>query len=346
MWTVSETQLSRITQPASRRAVMALGRQQRRQIRTLFGAPAALRISQVPIVVASVYGLPSGSVHQICNEERHDLSFARGGSDLRWGSGQAGFPQHWHCVSFGRGYHGQSESAAHAFYEIDVDTWHHEGSHSPTAAGDSTAWMSQFAGSLECSLESSLSGCVKRLGRQIPPSCHGRARRTQPTVQVEVPVSMKPSRPGEETLRHDLLSRETIRWFAQLRRLQSLCHSLKAGREHVAAQVYSASLWNSIVRSKGFRSGFQACGLLVQFSCKAAPVPSPMDYRLGLARVPSSWTSGKTSASWSRGVFRRGYRSLSTNTRPPLISFTRTFPPHPRHKLILFRFSAHTPFWI
>ena len=70
---------------------------------------------------------------------------------------------------------------------------------------------------------SSLSQHVHGLpGNSLPKSCFGRARHVQP-VKQSVPVLLpKPSRPGEEEVRHSFLCAEVNHWFKQFRRLQSM----------------------------------------------------------------------------------------------------------------------------
>ena len=54
----------------------------------------------------------------------------------------------------------------------------------------------------------------------------------------------------------EFLGREVQRWFLQLRRLQSLCHALKAGKQTIDAQLYRACLWRAIREAKGFHGKF------------------------------------------------------------------------------------------
>ena len=67
----------------------------------------------------------------------------------------------------------------------------------------------------------------------------------------------KPSRHGEVKTTSDFLGREVQRWFLQLRRLQSLCHALKANKQTADAQIYRASLWRAIREAKGFQGAFK-----------------------------------------------------------------------------------------
>ena len=137
--------------------------------------------------------------------------------------------------------------------EVAVDAWHHVGHHPPTNFRSPTQWMQDFSVGFERSLNGFLPG---RPGHLVPSSCCGRSARLHPTAQIATPVVVKPSRPGEEALRHDFLSRELKRWFSQLRRLQSLHHSLQANKQHADACIYRASLWHAIRGAKGFKGGF------------------------------------------------------------------------------------------
>ena len=57
---------------------------------------------------------------------------------------------------------------------------------------------------------------------------------------------------GEEHLCSDLTSTAVLRWFKQLRRLQSLCHALRSNSQEPAAVDYRWQLWASICRARGF----------------------------------------------------------------------------------------------
>ena len=136
--------------------------------------------------------------------------------------------------------------------EVDVDAWHHEGVHSPVPPGTPTQWYARFSRSVERSLQGYVTGAP---GLALPSKCFGRGQRTEPDFQ-QCPALPKASRPGEEALRHDGVSREVIRWFKQLRRLQSYLHSARSRAVSATSAEYRISLWNSIRRAPGFKGGF------------------------------------------------------------------------------------------
>ena len=138
--------------------------------------------------------------------------------------------------------------------QVDIDAWHHEGSHQAVQGStSSTHWLCAFSQSLESSLNGFVTGRPDKL---LPSNCRGRASRTRPREAQLCPVTVRPSRPGEERLRHDFLSQELKRWFVQLRRLQSLQHALRASNPGTNACIYRASLWHSIRTARGFKGGF------------------------------------------------------------------------------------------
>ena len=136
---------------------------------------------------------------------------------------------------------------------VDLDSWRAAPVLEPAVIVDSSSWLASFAEQFE----QSLSGHLRdRPNGTLPPRCTGRAKRLQPKVNEVPAVPPRPHRPGEEPLHHGLLSLETKRWYQQLRRLQSLCHALKAGKQTPAACEYRLQLWRAIVEAKGFVGGF------------------------------------------------------------------------------------------
>ena len=110
------------------------------------------------------------------------------------------------------------------------------------AQTSSTRWLREFA----CQYERSLQGFVESPALGPPSSAFGRAQRLAPEVKQVPRVTLRPSRPGEEQIRSNFASQAVLRWFKQLRRLQSLCHALRAGRDAPEAQEYRWQLWISI----------------------------------------------------------------------------------------------------
>ena len=99
---------------------------------------------------------------------------------------------------------------------------------------DSSDWFLQWAKAFEGSID----GHVDSPGRRLPGCAFGRGRRRAPARQQLPVVSVKPARHGEETCCSHLLSQEVNRWYRQLRRLQSLCHAIRANKQTPAAQAY------------------------------------------------------------------------------------------------------------
>ena len=91
---------------------------------------------------------------------------------------------------------------------------------------------------------------------QLPANWQGRAQRTRPDVREEQNVICRPSREGELSLKHDLVGTAVRRWYTQARRLQSLVHSLRAGKQTNNARLYRIETWSAIRRAKGFVPSF------------------------------------------------------------------------------------------
>ena len=92
--------------------------------------------------------------------------------------------------------------------------------------------------------------------RQLPNHLKGRCQRLYPELREAAPPLLKPSRPGEVQMSQETLGRAVQKWFMQLRRLQSLLHSVRADKQTVDAKLYRIELWAAIVRAKGFQGGF------------------------------------------------------------------------------------------
>jgi len=137
--------------------------------------------------------------------------------------------------------------------EVCIEAWHYNGHHAPVPPCASDLWYARFSKSVEHSLDGFLPGLPSL---RPPASTFGRGQRSKPQQTPTSAPALKPSRPGEDSLRHDGLGAEVRRWFQQLRRLQSLMHSVKAGSNSPSAQEYRLSLWQSIRSARGFRLGF------------------------------------------------------------------------------------------
>ena len=130
------------------------------------------------------------------------------------------------------------------------------------------------------SYENSFDGYVDKKIGSLPTPCRGRCQQRKPIErEVDCPL-LKPSRPGEVVVRTDFVGRAVHRWFQQLRRLQSMVHATKAGKETADAIEYRISLWRAIRNAKGFDGTFetwwetrptQLAGLATSFPTEPPP---------------------------------------------------------------------------
>ena len=87
-------------------------------------------------------------------------------------------------------------------------------------------------------------------------SSRGRGVVLKPRSRLQQLGVPKGSRQNEECIVDSLLGRSAQLWFQQMRRMQSLKHSMQANRQHPDACQYRHQLWLAILRAKGFRGGF------------------------------------------------------------------------------------------
>ena len=106
--------------------------------------------------------------------------------------------------------------------------------------------------------ENSFTGHVTTSTTSLPTSCYGRGRTLVPQSRRATYPLLRPSRPGEVAQPTELLGRNVQQWFRQLRRLQSLLHGVKAGKDTPAAVAYRIELWHAIKNAPGFEQGFTA----------------------------------------------------------------------------------------
>ena len=139
--------------------------------------------------------------------------------------------------------------------KIQVAEWKEAAQPRCQDSPDATQWLQRFSKDFESSLDGYVMGVP---GGQLPAQCHGRAQRLKPSVQADVATCPKPCRAGEEPLRHGLLCLEVKQWYRQLRRLQSLLHALRGGKQSPEAMTYRLDLWRAILCSTGFHGGFLA----------------------------------------------------------------------------------------
>ena len=151
---------------------------------------------------------------------------------------------------------------------IDVPRWQAETIQPNIDQVDSTQFLKDFANHYE----KSLAGYVP--GGHLQASHCGRAARLKPAVTQMAPTLSKASRPGEVCLKHDLVGTAVLRWFSQLRRIQSFVHSIRAARTHDKAVQYREELWQSILKSSGFQGGFRQWWFTSGFLELLGPLPN------------------------------------------------------------------------
>eukprot|EP00435_Cladocopium_sp_Y103_P056110 s2860_g18.t2 len=137
---------------------------------------------------------------------------------------------------------------------------------------DPTEFLSDWAKAYEDAVSLNL------VANQHPPlqaRCRGRAQRLTPASQELVPPICRPSREGEVCLQSSLVGAAVRCWFKQLRRLQSLCHSVKAGNTSATAVSYRAAVWTAILRSNGFHPNFRTWWRQRESPCDGAPADLP-----------------------------------------------------------------------
>ena len=146
--------------------------------------------------------------------------------------------------------------------EVDLQTWHAQPSCEPPAysqAVDSTAFLKQFGWAYEHSLREH---CTAASSNGLPSACFGRASVLAPSVRLQHPPTLRPSRRGEEVPASGFVGRQVVQWFTQLRRLQALVHNLQAASSAPAALEYRLLTWRAILRARGFGGGFSVWWLV------------------------------------------------------------------------------------
>eukprot|EP00435_Cladocopium_sp_Y103_P026257 s555_g6.t1 len=137
---------------------------------------------------------------------------------------------------------------------------------------DTTDFLRKWATSFESAVDEQI-----QVQGQPPlkQNCYGRAQRLYPARQEQHPPICKPSREGEVELQSSLTGAAVRCWFKQLRRLQSLCHAVKAAKQSTSAVCYRASLWTAIVHAPGFHPTFCEWWRQRDSPCDGAPVDFP-----------------------------------------------------------------------
>ena len=177
---------------------------------------------------------------------------------------------------------------------VDTLTW---SSTCPTSSlyqvgTDPSYFLSKFSKEFESSLDGYVPGSPEN---KLPVAFRGRGQRTTPKVCTSTPPNCRASRPGEVKLNYDLPGQAVLRWYRQLRRLQSDMHAARAAKTTIDAQHYRAELWASICRSSGFNQPFPSWwdNHMVD-DIGALPVPPP-----------SAWQ-----AEWIYAAFEQKFREF------------------------------------
>ena len=121
---------------------------------------------------------------------------------------------------------------------------------------NSTATVTEQYSQFWQQYEDSFTGHIATMDQTLPSNHRGRGQRTTPEVRTSQCPLLRQSRPGEVQMATDFVGRAVQSWFKQLRRIQSLRHSVRAGKETGEAQIYRANLWYSIRVAKGFGKSF------------------------------------------------------------------------------------------
>ena len=154
--------------------------------------------------------------------------------------------------------------------QVDLEAWTRDCEHKTF---DAPAESDQFFSAFADHYERSLTGFVQAPGSRLLPSQCGRATRMSPEKRDLTPATAKASRPGEVTLQHDLVGTAVLRWFRQLRRIQSLVHALRGNKQCPTAVGYRCSLWKAILTSNGFEFGFTHWWAKEGFDTLIGPLP-------------------------------------------------------------------------
>ena len=136
---------------------------------------------------------------------------------------------------------------------VDKDSWKaHQHQLTGLDETDLDRRVSCFARDYEQSFSGHMTDKTK-----LPKRMQGRCQRQKPEIRpADLPL-LRPSRPGEVAMSSESLGRNVQAWFRQLRRIQSLAHSVRANKQTMDAQLYRIELWSSIERARGFEGGFR-----------------------------------------------------------------------------------------
>lgn len=107
------------------------------------------------------------------------------------------------------------------------------------------------------SFENSLDGFTNSPAVGLFPGSKGRGRVKKLVQQPQQAPLSRPARHGEQRLISDFAGRGVQLWFRQLRRLQAIVQSLRAGNCSSSAQAHRLETWVAICNSSGFQQGFR-----------------------------------------------------------------------------------------
>ena len=179
--------------------------------------------------------------------------------------------------------------------EIQIPQWH--ATSQPfqhfTPGMDPTEFYRQFSQNFEDSIGPHYNNGSNH---GLPRSCKGRGQRTTPSTRHTTPPFCRASRPGEVELAYDLPGQAVLRWYRQLRRLQSFLHAARASSQAPTAQQYRAELWASIRRASGFNTDFTAWW-------------NQQDHARHIGQLPVGPPS-MPQAEWIYAAFTRSFRSF------------------------------------
>ena len=155
--------------------------------------------------------------------------------------------------------------------DIDTESWQTQAqATSLQPQQDSTEFYRNFGKQFEQSLHGHYTPAVDG---KLPEVFQGRASRTKPQLQHTSPLTSRASRSGEASLHYGLPGRAVLAWYKQLRRLQSLKHSVHSDKQTAEAILYRVELWRSIKHAPGYKPSFPEWWKQQTFAADTGPLP-------------------------------------------------------------------------
>lgn len=148
----------------------------------------------------------------------------------------------------------------HAEWKAAVDSTWEPFQWTSNTTKDFTCWSSQVG--------SSLSSFVATPHGRLPPGTGGRGQTLTWKKGIPSQPSARPSRAGEVVMQCAFPTRGLVRWYRQLRRLQSLLRSCRKGTLTHAAGSYQTLCWSAVMRAPGFHLALEFGGLVALFVFK------------------------------------------------------------------------------